>query len=425
MNKITVNLPTPQPVWTRAKRFLFRFTVAFVILFILTLSFPHSFIPDIPSWIAPLFESVIPWTGKNIFGIKYPYTSELISDSTGLYIHLFVLLAIGIVLTIFWSVTDRYRKSYPILAYWFITFISYYLAFYLLSYGCNKLFKWQFYLPEPNLLYTTVGNSYRDILYWSTMGTSHSYNVFLGLLEIIAALLLFFKRTRLLGALLAFGIMLNVVMINFSFNISVKIYSCFLLLLSIIIAAPDVKRLYDFFIRGRAVEQRNWKQVYFIRNTRWLYITLKSVVLLWIACSILAPYVRSGNFNDDQYKRPAFHGAYEIPVFVNNDDTLLPLTTDTLRWRRLFIHRDGYLIVQSMNDDMQDYLFEPDTLHHTWAIKREDNEEVTVFDYRQPAANTIYLSGTMDGDSLFMQLDKIDWLQLPVMQKEFNWTIDY
>jgi hypothetical protein len=412
-------------ITANGKRFLFRFIIVFVTLFILTLSFPHPFIPDIPSWIAPLFEPVIQWTGATIFRIKQPYTSELISDSTGLYIHLFVLVVIGTIIACVWSIVDRNKKSYRIQAYWFISFISYYLAFYLLSYGCNKLFKWQFYLPEPNLLFTTVGNMYRDMLYWSSMGTSHSYNVFLGLAEIIAAILLLFRRTRLVGALFAFGIMVNVVMINFSFNISVKIYSCFLLLLSAIIIAPNIKRLYSFFINNNADKQENWKPVYSIRRTKWLYITLKSVILIWMISSILSEYIRSGHFNDDKAERIAFHGSYEIPVFVSNGDTLLPLTTDNLRWRRLFIHRDGYLIAQSMNDDMQDYLFESDTLHHTWTIQREDDGGIAVFDYRQPDDNTILLSGTINGDSLFMQLDKIDLEQLPVMQKEFNWTIDY
>ena len=113
--------------------------------------------------------------------------------------------------------------------YWTHVLVSNMLAFFLLRYGFDKLFKHQFYLPEPNTLYTPVGLLSKDILFWTSMGTSHSYNVFMGLIEIIPAFLLFFKRTRMLGGLISFAVLLNVLMINIGFDITVKILSSFLL----------------------------------------------------------------------------------------------------------------------------------------------------------------------------------------------------
>ncbi|MEP6701310.1 MAG: hypothetical protein ABJA85_08335, partial [Bacteroidota bacterium] len=200
MNQEETNISESMPAWTTTRKLLFRFLFVYILLFILTLSFPHPYIPDLPSLIAPFFEQIVQWAGDKIFKIKHPYTSQLISDSTGLYIHLLLLFVYSFVITIVWTIIDKRKKSYSILSYWFRVFVSYYLAYYLLSYGLNKLFKWQFYLPEPNTLFTTLGNTYRDLLYWSTMGTSHSYNIFLGSLEIIAAVMLLFRKTRLGGS---------------------------------------------------------------------------------------------------------------------------------------------------------------------------------------------------------------------------------
>ena len=47
------------------------------------------------------------------------------------------------------------------------------------------------------------------------------------LLEILAAVLILIKRTRLMGLLLSLGILINVVAVNFGFDISVKLFSLF------------------------------------------------------------------------------------------------------------------------------------------------------------------------------------------------------
>jgi hypothetical protein len=93
-------------------------------------------------------------------------------------------------------------------------------------------------LPEPNLLFTPLGQLDKDILYWSTMGSSYGYNLFLGCTELLTGVLLFFRKTRAIGALAAVFICANIVAVNFSFDISVKLLSSFLLLLSLFIAIP-------------------------------------------------------------------------------------------------------------------------------------------------------------------------------------------
>ena len=123
------------------------------------------------------------------------------------------------------------------------------VSFFLFVYGFNKVFKIQFYIPEPNTLYTPLGQLSKDILFWSSMGSSHSYNLFMGLVEILPALFLLFRRTRMLGAVISFTVLLNVLMINFGFDISVKILSSFLLFLSLVILAPYAKKLFSFFFQ--------------------------------------------------------------------------------------------------------------------------------------------------------------------------------
>ncbi len=415
-------IPSSTGGWSRTSLFAFRFGFLFVMLFILTLSFPHPYIPDLPGAIASLFEPLVKWVGDEVLGIRRPYSHQILSDSTGLYIHLLILVLLSGIGTLVWSLFSK-KHSHSLVFRFFLSAIAWYLAFHMLAYGFNKIFKWQFFLPEPNTLFTPIGDSPRDLLYWSTMGSSHSYNVFLGIVEFIAAILLFSRKTRLLGALFSFGILLNVVMVNFSFDISVKLFSLFLLLLSMILIVPHAKGLKRFLLEGKPAHPAN---VHFSvpGNRKKIYRLLKTALILFLCWSVLSTYIRTGNFNDDRATRPKFHGAYEVSLFTRKGDTLPPLTTDTYRWQRVFVHRRGYLIIQRMNAQMKDYQLTVDTIEKNWEIVDERTGRKQSLNYSEMPNGDLSLSSSVSGDSVGMILRKIDLSKLKLMSNEFHWTMD-
>jgi uncharacterized membrane protein YphA (DoxX/SURF4 family) len=384
-----------------------RFFLLFSLGFIGSFSFPRSLLPDLGALTSPFFEKWAAWTGRHFFGFQESFFSPLISDSRGFYLHALNLIIASLVLATAWAWFGRKKKEDNILRYGFIVFIRYYLALQLLVYGFSKLFKWQFYLPEPNTLFTPLGYLHRDILYWSVMGVSRSYTVFSGLMEVIPALLLLFRPTRLIGALIAAGVMLNVVAINFSYDISVKLYSAFLLLLSLIVAAPDARRLFFFFAKNQALPCAFWQPRF---SRRRLYLLAKTAVIGLILWEALHIYVASGNFNDDRAPRPAFHGAWEV--------------SGKEEWRRLFVHRKGYLIVQDRDDKMQDYGLTLDTIRSEWILEEWESGRLTSLDYRSETEDALFVSGDFFGDTIQIHLRKIPLNELPLLLNEFHWSID-
>ncbi|MBL0334556.1 MAG: hypothetical protein IPP73_04285 [Chitinophagaceae bacterium] len=94
-------------------------------------------------------------------------------------------------------------------------------------------------------------------------------------------------------------------------------------------------------------------------------------------------YVKTGNYNDDLDPRPPFHGAWEVTNFIRNNDTLPPILTDKTRWKRVFVHRKGYLIIQGMNDGMQDFKLVTDTIQKRWLAEDEAGKEVMDIRYEK------------------------------------------
>ncbi len=402
----------PSVAWSPARKVFFRFGALLFLLLVLTLPWPQDSLPHPANWFSTLFTKWNGYTGFYLLGLPNTATFKIASDTPGLYIHLLHCLVLAVTGTLIWSVADRRPRNYDTLRCLLINAAAFYLAIHLFMYGWNKVFKWQFYLPEPNTLYTPLADTYPDLLYWSTMGISRSYSIFLGISEVIAAVFLCFRKTRPAGALLAFTIMINVVAVNFSFNVSVKVYSCLLLLLSACLCYGERRRWWTALFGSKAAVNK---------RKRLLRLSLFAAIILFT----LFPYLKSGTYNDDAAARPPFHGAYDVPVFIHNQDTLPPLITDELRWRRVFIHRQNYLVTQMMDDQMRDYTFRCDTVNHEWWLQDPETGEEKVFAYSQPEpGGALFISGVLGTDTITAMLQPLDWKNKPLLHTPFTWTID-
>lgn len=95
-----------------------------------------------------------------------------------------------------------------------------YVFIFLNFYGIGKIMGGQFYrkgeLPEV-VAQTTLEQASGYDLAWTFMGYSISYIVFIGLSQIIGAWLLLWNRTKLLGVLILFPIMVNIVVFDIIF----------------------------------------------------------------------------------------------------------------------------------------------------------------------------------------------------------------
>ena len=116
------------------------------------------------------------------------------------------------------------------------------------------------------------------------MGASTAYQMFAGLAEVLAGLLLLFRRTALLGALLCGGVLANVVLLNFCFDVPVKIYSSHLLLMAVCIIYPDTGRLVSFFLLSREEDSLHERSQRRRSIGQQLFVTLLKMAM----CAVIA-----------------------------------------------------------------------------------------------------------------------------------------
>lgn len=197
-----------------------------LLLQVIILPFSYSLIPQIGvefHWFAlPLTEEIYTLLGGDII------PDPTLSDSISSYIWSVLLLFISISTFLLLKRTKYHFSSSALQQ-----ILLFVLSFFLLRYGLDKVFGNQFFQPEPNTLHAEVGSISKDLLFWTSMGSSSVYNQFLGWSECVIGLLILFKRTRNIALMGAAAIFINVLFLNIGFNITVKYLSGLLLLTTV------------------------------------------------------------------------------------------------------------------------------------------------------------------------------------------------
>ncbi len=361
----------------------------FVISFILTLPFHYNFLPNIGQFLRPFTESL---------NQNFVHTNDLYlhSDSAMMITNTIGLLLLSIAISVLWAIIRLKKTDY--IHFWLYRISAYYLSLTLLIYGCNKLFKYQFFFPEPNTLFTPLGQLSPDILYWSSMGSSHSYSIFAGLIEILPALLLLFGKTRMLGALIALGVLINVMMINIGFGIEVKTYTSFLILLCIILIQPHFKRLYAFFISNTTPLTADEKPSFSSIHFKKVQPIIQFIVITFIFLEAFLPYFTTGQWNGDKIPKIYMHGAYIV------EDNPIDI-------ERVFFHNDGYFITQNKSDHFSDYQM-------TWnqdilTLTNYENHSCQLSLFKK-SKNTFQLTGLFFNEPIDWKLRQVELEQLAI-----------
>ncbi len=406
---------------------LFRFFAVYFIL--ISLPFPIgylSFTSAISKWYFSVYDRIVIFAGRTIFQVTVQdpvvYTGS--GDRLYDYVSACLLLVVAAIVTIVYS---RWIKNKPAvsrqMAFWGLLYLRYRLCWVMLRYGFEKVLKVQFPFQYTSLN-ETYGESSPMRLLWTFMGYSTTYNVFAGLAEVLAGLLLMFRKTATLGALMCMAIMTNVVLLNFTYDVPVKLYATHVLALSVFLLLPDAGRLLNFFILNRPVQAVQ----YFIPRSisthpRWASVCkffFFSVLLFYSAEIVWTKYQF---FGDAAYKRTTLFGIYEVETFVRNNDTIIVSAQNDNRWKRINILLPNKITIEYMNGSVNQYASTIDTQHHHIKIALDANKgnQKTILQYAKPAPDKLVITGKVSGDSVYILTKQQDLHQLRLMNRGFHW----
>jgi hypothetical protein len=429
----TVSLQPVPPVasWTALQKNAFRF---FFIFLGFTSLFGYNLLFEVLGMrlndtdkIYSLLSKPLAWIDSHSFHIGFDPARHVAFFADGhcgwLLLRIFTLLSLAG--TIIWALADRRRSNYNKLHYWFRTYLAFYLFFPMMGYGLEKMLFIQ--MPYPNIMsiLTPLGQKQGQDVVWDFIGISPGYSFFTGFCEFTGGVLVLFRRTRIVGSLFLAAVLTNVVCLNLFYNIQVKLLCMQLLLTDLFLLGPYIPILFRFFYVLRPVSLAEKKYSF---SKPWKNYLIMAIFLapVWKTVADTKRSVEMSRRNSRIRDRQQL---YEVVSFVHEKDTLPPLPSDTLRWKRFaFSDYQGhpYGVIFNMQDMQDWYSYQLDDKNGTLTLTDSpDTTRKFHFTFSEPETNKMLLSGVWKGKNVQMVLHKVAIDSLPLVTEKMRWLQDY
>jgi hypothetical protein len=419
--------------WNLPLRILFRFVCCYFVLHAAPARERLSLISEIPggSFLARSYQSVwetlTPWVARSVFHLSGPalvYRPTGSTDTTLDYVQEFCFLILALATTVLLSILDRKRKDYGRVHAWLRLLIRYTLSFTLFTYGLVKIFPLQFRPTTLDRFIEPYGHFSPMGVLWNFMGASIPYIIFAGLCEMTPAVLLLFRRTTTLGSLTAFGVLLNVVMLNFCYDVPVKLYSTNLLLMAIFLATPDVRRLTHALLLNRSADPSSPPEIHF--EMHWARMAATAFQIAFVGYFLFGQInsnwkmYRSVYVHPDQ---PPIYGLYRVEAFQRGGREIPPLATDGTRWDWVAAQNPQGLIVLAMDGSGTFYRTRYDVPRNRVVLVIRGTEYALM--YSHPNAEHLLLEGRLQADLLSVRLRKVDPSTFLLVSRGFHWINEF
>jgi hypothetical protein len=405
----------------------FRFGVVYLGLFCAATQISGSLIPNLSFYYRGLgrlwpMREITVWTGQHVFGASAGLDAATGGEPLFFWVQTCWLLIVSVIATAVWSAVDR-RESHGALHAWFRLFVRFALAAALFEYGMTKVIPTQFPAPSLTTLVTPVGDLTLSALLWASIGASPAYEVFTGCMELLAGVLLLVPRTTLLGALLGLGALVQVLALNMTYDIGLKLITFHLVVLALVLIAPDVPRLADVFLRNRPAGVSTLPPP--MRSRRGGRLALAAQLAFGAYLLGMYAYINVSfwQVGGGGAPRSALYGIWNVETLSVDGEVRPPQLNDyDRRWRRVILDAPDTLVVQRTDDSFARYGVSIDTGGGTLALTKGGSRTwAAAFRFERTSPDKLILDGEMDGYRIRAQLRQVEFDTIRLLNSTFRW----
>ncbi|RPD47291.1 DoxX family protein [Paracnuella aquatica] len=338
MNQST---PVDLTPWKEYEKILFRFFFIYFLIQVLPLDW---------SYLANLFS--FGWLGLHYGDIFHltRYSPKLFTADDSFY-NWAIAALVALIGVAVWTVADQRSKEYNKLYFWLRVLVRYRLAIGIIGYGMIKLFPLQAPFPSISNLNTHYGDLSSWKIFSMSLGIVPGYQSFLGLVEIVAGLLLLYRKTATIGAFIIAIFTGNVFMSNLAYEGGEHVYSLYLISLALFILAYDAIGLYRLFGEEKAVVPKRYNPVFTAAWQQTGRYAAKAAFLLFFV--VVYGFTTYSGAREDRYQFPntpglaGAAGIYDVAEFSINNQVLPHSATDPVRWKDVVFEEWATISIRS------------------------------------------------------------------------------
>ena len=424
----------PEPArWSLQTRVVFRFLFVYFVAYILTTQMlgglvvlPHLDVPPLEN--RPPIRTLYFWTARHVFHVTHPLVVVSGSgDKTFDWVGAFCLLVLATAAAAIWSVLDRRRPQYRTLNGWFRVFARFGLGTTMLAYGMVKVFPLQMPFPSLLRLLERYGDFSSMGVLWASVGAAPAYERFAGGMELTAAVLLFVPGLSTLGACVAFADTVQILTLNLTYDVPVKLFAFHLVVLSLVLLAPEFRRILNVLVLNRTALPSSQPRLASGRIT--------GLVLVIAQVGLGAYFLGMSYFGARRVwvqvgpgvQKPPLYGIWNVDTISIDGVAHPPLLTDAARWRRvIFLPTPERLVIQGMDDTYTSYVSATDGAHKVVSVKSPGEKAWSSrLSYDQPDPAHLRIDGRLAGHSVVAELSLFDATRLLLRQAGFHWVQEY
>jgi len=300
-----------------------------------------------------------------------------------------------------WSVLDRGRISDERLRSWLRLLLRVALALPMIASGIARLIPVQIPFPGPLEYLHRLGELAPMELVWIFVGSSPVFQSFTGLAGLTGGVLLLTPRTTLLGAVTCASNLVMAVTLSLCYNLPFKLYLLHLLVIALLLIAPDLRRLANLFLLDRVVEPAEMPPA-----------SMGERVLLLLSLGVIAWSLvdAAGRYGSVHPPKPPLYGAWNVEeLTVDGEESFGPD-----QWRWVVFQDPGALDAQRGNGSRKRYALDLDSARKTMTLDRR-----SVLSFQEPEEGVLILEGRLDGHNTRAKLRR-----MKLSNPWFHWILE-
>jgi hypothetical protein len=418
--------------WTWWQRIAFRFFFVFYCIFL----GPWSILSVIPG-----FDYLSEYYYKALGGTADFFNTHLFHitpatkppNGNGDYPEQWMQVCLSVTLaiagTLVWSLIDRKRKNYTVLNYWFSLGIRYFIIMTGFSYGIIKLFCLQMPFPSISQFATPLGDYLPMRFSWMFVGYSTTYQFFSGAMEVVAAILLLFRKTATLGILIATGVFFNVMMLNLSYDIPVKINSISMVVMCLYLLAQEAPRLYRFFFLQQVALSPVFLWPFVTKRSRIIAIASKWIFVALALYGTLSYVIPATSGAAKKRTVPIASGIYDVVRQTTLGDTIDISKPDSLYWQNIVFEKNDDGSIKTADKRFRQrygrgyFNIKFDSAAQVISLRRSfsDSTFLARFTYHIKDSMWVELTSYPNKDSMYLLLRRRT-APFPLSERQFHWV---
>lgn len=204
----------------------------------------------------------------------------------------------------------------------------------MVAYGTIKVIPLQMPAPGLTRLLEPFGNFSPMGVLWYSVGASRAYEMFAGCAELAAGILLFVPGLATLGALVCLLDVIQIFVLNMTYDVPVKLFAFHLILMSLMLLAPEASRLANVLVLNRTANPSAQPTLTRGRRANWVALAVQLVFGAYLVGMSTYAAVQGWKGYGGGAPTSPLYGIWNVDEMSIDGRIRSPLITDYDRWRR-------------------------------------------------------------------------------------------